>query len=207
LFLLIVVVLAIDVVKEVAAFCAAEKTDEKNPLEDGGAYAVPPGVLISSSVGVSAEVELESLLGGFVAERTRRCDIMFPEGDTIMLGFDCEGVCLVPALELVVDAVGDGGFASVGVGGVTNVVGASTRFGGVTGVRLTILFGALAGRLEVDCVLWPSCICGGDACGSVSSKILEARGLPPKSVPNVPPLVFGLELDGLPAVFGEVERR
>lgn len=58
------------------------------------------------------------------ADRTRLCDIIFPEGETTTLGFDCEGLCLVPIFELV-DSVGEGSLASVGVGGVTKVVGAS----------------------------------------------------------------------------------
>jgi hypothetical protein len=206
LFLFPVVVLAIVVVSEVAAFWAAENTDEKNPL---AGRAVPPGVLISSSVGVrGADMELESLLGGFVAERTRLCDIMFPEGDTTTFGFDCDGVCFVPVFEFAVEPVGDGGFASVGVGGVTKVVGASTTFGGVTGVKVMILLGVLATRFGVDCVAWPSCICGGDPCSTaVSSKTLEARCRPPKSVPKPPPLVLGLEFGGLLLDLGEVERR
>lgn len=85
-------------------------------------------------VGVNgADIELDNLLGGFVAERTRRCDIMFPEGDTTTFGFDWDGMCFALDLEFV-DPVGDEGFASVGVGGVTKVVGASTRFGGVAGI-------------------------------------------------------------------------
>jgi hypothetical protein len=31
---------------------------------------------------------LESLLGAFEAERARLCDIMDPEGETTMFGFD-----------------------------------------------------------------------------------------------------------------------
>lgn len=86
-------------------------------------------------MGVSgADMEFESLLGGLVAERARRCDIMFPEGETITFGFDCEEPCFVTDFELAVDPVGDAGFASVGVGGVTRVVGVSTRFGGVAGI-------------------------------------------------------------------------
>jgi hypothetical protein len=77
-------------------------------------------------------MELESLLGGLVAERARRCDIMFPEGETVTLGFGCVVVCFPASFELV-ECVGEAGFPSVGVGGVTNVVGASDKFGGVAG--------------------------------------------------------------------------
>jgi hypothetical protein len=148
LVLLVFAVLAIVLLRVLAAFCAAENTDEKNPL---GGPAVPPGVFTSSSVGVSgADMEFESLLGGFVAERARRCDIIFPEGETTTLGFDCVLVCFVPVFPLAVDPAGDAGLASVGVGGVTNVVGVSTRLGGVAGRRVMILLGAVDGRFGVD---------------------------------------------------------
>lgn len=58
---------------------------------------------------------------------------MFPEGETTTLGFDCVVVCFGVVLELV-DSVGEGVRASVGVGGVMNVVGASDKFGGVAGI-------------------------------------------------------------------------
>lgn len=144
-----------------AAFCAAENTEEKKPLGD---CAVPPGVLISSIVGVrGADMELDNLLGGFVAERTRLCDIIFPEGDVTMFGFDGEGPCFAPDFELAVDPVGDAGFASVGVGGVTSVVGASTTFGGVAGICVMMRFGADVGRDGVDWVSGLSYMLGGDA--------------------------------------------
>jgi hypothetical protein len=75
---------------------------------------------------------LDSLLGAFEAERTRLCDIIFPEGETTMLGCDCEGLCFDLTGECV-ELVGEGLRASTGVGGVTKVVGASTRLGGVAG--------------------------------------------------------------------------
>jgi hypothetical protein len=91
---------------------------------------VPPGVLASSAWGVSgAMVELESLLGGLVDDRTRLCDIMFPEGETVTLGLGCEVPGFALSLELV--KVGEEALPSVGVGGVIRVVGASARFGGV----------------------------------------------------------------------------
>jgi len=114
---------------------------------------VPPGVLVSSAVGDrGAEIEFDNLLGGFVADRTRLCDIIFPEGEVTILGFECVGVCFALGFELEEGRAGEAGLASVGVGGVTNVVGVSTRFGGVAGVVVMILLGALEGRDEVDCV-------------------------------------------------------
>ena len=93
-------------------------------------------------------MEFDNLLGGFVDERARRCDIMFPEGETTTFGFDC----FAPVFGDDVAVVGDGGLASVGVGGVTNVVGASTRFGGVAGLSVMIFLGAWDGSDGVDCV-------------------------------------------------------
>jgi hypothetical protein len=147
LFLLVAAELAIEVLRVLAAFCAAENTDEKKPLGDWGETAVPPGVFASSSVGVNgAETEFESLLGGFAAERARRCDIIFPEGETTTLDFGCEE----PWLELAVELAGEAGLASVGVGGVTSVVGASTVFGGVAGSCVMIRLGAADGSEDVD---------------------------------------------------------
>jgi hypothetical protein len=107
-------------------------------------------------------MELESLLGGLVAERARRCDIMFPEGETVTLEFGCDVVCLPDSFELV-ECVGEVGFPSVGVGGVTSVVGACERFGGVAGSWVIMRLGAVDRREVVDCVCSPVCICGGDA--------------------------------------------
>ena len=143
LLLFAVVLFAMVVLRVLAAFWAAEKTEEKKPLGDWGGPAVPPGVFTSSSVGVSgADMELDNLLGGFVAERARRCDIMFPEEETTTFGLGCELGCFTPGFELAADSVGDTGFASVGVGGVTKVVGASIKFGGVDGSWVMILLGA-----------------------------------------------------------------
>jgi len=44
-------------------------------------------------------------------------------------------------LKLAVGSVGEGGLGPVGVGGVTRVVGASCKFGGVAGVVVMILSG------------------------------------------------------------------
>lgn len=158
-------------------------------------------------VGVKgADMELDSLLGGFVAERARRCDIMFPEGDTTTSGFDCEELCLAP-FELAVDPVGEAGFASVGVGGVTKVVGASTVLGGVAGILVMIRFGALEGRFGVDWVSELSCSCGGEASsGTESSKTFNAPRLPPNSEPKPAPLP-GLAPSVSPPVFGDVDLR
>ena len=151
------------VLSVLAAFCAAENTEEKKPLGDWGGTAVPPGVLASSMVGVKgARIELDSLLGGFVAERARLCEIILPEGETTTSGFGCAGPGLAPFFKLEADA-GDKGRASVGVGGVTSVVGASIRFGGVAGIRVTMRWGPSLGSDDVDCVSLPWCICGGDA--------------------------------------------
>jgi hypothetical protein len=105
--------------------------------------------------------ECDSLLGGFVDERARLCDIMFPEGDTTTLGFDCDAVALFLGL---VGSVGEGrAFASVGVGGVTKVVGASDRFGGVAGSWVMMRLGPSDLSDVFDWVSSPVCICGGDA--------------------------------------------
>lgn len=66
-----------------AALCAAEKTEEKKPPE-----LVDVFVVEFSGVGVSgAEVLVESLLGPNEIEfvLARLCDIMFPEGDVMMV--------------------------------------------------------------------------------------------------------------------------
>lgn len=97
---------------------------------------------------------LESLLGAFEAERTRLCDIMSPAGETTTLGFDCDGLCFVPLFRCK-GSVCDGTGPSTGVGGVTKVVGASTVFGGVAGIWVTIRLGAVDRRDVVDCVSEP----------------------------------------------------
>jgi hypothetical protein len=150
-------------------------------------------------------MDWESLLGGFVAERTRLCDIMFPEGETVTFGFGCDGPCFAPSLEFV-DSVGETAFPSVGVGGVTNVVGASTRFGGVAGSWVMIRWGTDERRDVVDCAFSPVYICGGEACNG-SSKTFVSRFFPPNSVPNPPPLVLGLALSVPPTVLGDVDLR
>ena len=66
-------------------FWAAEKTEEKKP-PPGEPWE--PGVRTSSCMGVNgADIALDNLLGACVAEsdRTRRCDIMFPEEEVTVL--------------------------------------------------------------------------------------------------------------------------
>jgi hypothetical protein len=87
---------------------------------------------------------------------------MFPEGETVTLGFDCEDACFPASFELV-EWVGEAGFPSVGVGGVTKVVGASERLGGVAGSWVMIRLGAVDRREAADCVCSPVRICGGEA--------------------------------------------
>lgn len=73
-------------VKELAALEAAEKTDEKKPL--GGDVRVPPGVLVSSTVGVSCDKPACTSLPGWllvVADLARRC-IKLPDGVTMTFG-------------------------------------------------------------------------------------------------------------------------
>jgi hypothetical protein len=140
-----------------------------------------------------AVIELESLLGGFVADRTRLCDIMFPDGDTTTLELDWEEEWLFPSFELA-EVVGDGALASVGVGGVRIVVGASREFGGVAGICVMIRFGPTERREVVDCVSSPICIWGGEAYKG-SSNTLVSRFFPPNRAPSLPStssLVFGV---------------
>lgn len=127
-------------------------------------------------------MDWESLLGGLLTDRTRRCEIMFPEGETTTLGFDCEGVCFAAFLELV-DPVGETSLASVGVGGVMKVVGASDRLGGVAGNCVMILVGATARLDGLADVSPPASIGGGDACKG-SSNTRASRFFPVNSPAN-----------------------
>jgi hypothetical protein len=123
------------------------------------------------------------------------------------LGLDCELVCF-PSFECV-ECVGDEPFPSVGVGGVTSVVGASTRFGGVAGSVVMIRFGATADlRDVVDRVCSPVCIDGGEACKGWS-KMLVSRFFPPNSEPRAPLLVLGRTGSASPPALGAaaVDRR
>jgi hypothetical protein len=112
-------------VREFAAFCAAEKTLLKKPV--GLGFGV---IDLFSGVGVrGADVMLASLLGPNVVDvdLTRRCDIMFPEGDVMTLGFEA----IEPGVPRS-DADGKRGtLESVGVGGVFTMSGAVSVRGGV----------------------------------------------------------------------------
>lgn len=119
-----------------AAFCAAEKKEVKKPevaVSGEGCVRVPPGVLSSSAVGVrGALVEVESLLGSFA---------------------DCALRCLMLSMELgrglgelLVGELGPRKEVSVGVGGVTTVVGVSWRFGGVAGSVVLMNCCGVSGR-------------------------------------------------------------
>ena len=111
-----------------AAFCAAEKMPEKNPLALVDWDIVPPGVLTSSKVGVrGAGIDWDSLLD-CEPEFARRCLILSTEESFCTRGEMGEDV--IADLLGNVGALNEG---SVGVGGVTKVVGVSTRFGGVSG--------------------------------------------------------------------------
>ena len=85
-----------------------------------------------SGVGVrGADVMLESLLGpkAVDVDFTRRCDIIFPEGDVMTLGFEAAEPG-VPRSE----ADGKRGtLGSVGVGGVFTMIGPESVRGGVCG--------------------------------------------------------------------------
>ena len=133
-----------ELVSVVAAFCAATKTDEKKPLELFTDW-LPDGVrdpvfLPSSIVGVSGvDIIFDNLLGGCVAgpesDLTRRCEIMFPEGDVIVTPFP-------PFVAAGTAFFGGelGLFGSVGVGGVTVVSGAKEALaGGVCGGAVAIV--------------------------------------------------------------------
>jgi hypothetical protein len=120
--------------KVFAAFCAAEKTLEKKPLWGFGFGVVDP----FSGVGVNgADVIFDNLLGpngpnADEVDRTLRCEIMFPEGDVMTLGFDDDGSD-DPRSRLLAKR---GVLESVGVGGVFTIIGAVSPWGGVCGTAL-----------------------------------------------------------------------
>jgi hypothetical protein len=128
-------------------------TEEKNPVAVVGCVRVPPGVLASSRVGVSgAAIEFESLLGR-VCDCARRC---------LMLSMDDKGLvgdCFVVGLEKRENVGLEG---SVGVGGVTRVVGVSGRPGGVSGSDELVLILPLRGVSF-----------GGPACSSLGRTAAE----------------------------------
>jgi hypothetical protein len=115
-------VLAMLLLKVFAAFCAAEKTEEKNPPEPG---VVEP----FSGVGVKgADVILDNLLGPRVADPDRilRCEIILPEAEVTTLEFDVAG-SETPRSRSVSKC---GELCSVGVGGVFTMRGAVFSPGG-----------------------------------------------------------------------------
>lgn len=115
-----------------------------------------------------------------------------------MLGLD-----EVPPGFAVVGVVGEDGFPSVGVGGVTSVVGASTRFGGVAGIWVMILLGAVDRREVVELVASPVCMEGGDAYRG-SSRTFVSRFFPPNNEPSAP-LEAGRGTWALVSVLGNVD--
>jgi hypothetical protein len=129
---------------------------------------------------------------------------MFPEGETVTLGFDCEGLCFVPFFECV-DSVGDGAGPSTGVGGVTKVVGASTVFGGVAGIWVMIRLGPSDRRDALDGVSEPVWICGGESTMG-PSRTRCSRFFPPKSAP-IPAALEPGRLSVSAAGLGEAARR
>ena len=98
--------------------------DEKNPVALVGCDKVPPGVLSSSAVEANgARTEFESLLGT-LPDWARRCLILSMELSGRLTGGDPAGASVASFLE-------NSPLGSVGVGGVTSVVGVSTRLSGV----------------------------------------------------------------------------
>lgn len=119
-----------------AAFCAAEKTEEKNP-------PVPGVVEPFSGVGVKgADVMFDNLLGPRVPDPdfNLRCEIMFPEGEVTTLEFVIIGS--VVDLSLLIGKSGE--LESVGVGGVLTMMGATrSADGGVRGSEPVSIVGSL----------------------------------------------------------------
>ena len=134
--------------RELAAFCAAEKTEEKKPV-DAPATTVPLGVLTSSAAGVKGGiVDCESLLG-MRADLDRRCVLEAPD-----VGASASGVDVV-RLWPVGSPTGKSSVSdleSVGVGGVTKVAGPLNAFGGVAGIDVTIDLRLVRSGEGVD---WP----------------------------------------------------
>jgi len=150
-------------------------------------------------------VIFESLLGPNVADPDliRRCDIIFPVGDTTTLAFEVIG-SEVPRSRVVANR---GELGSVGVGGVLTIIGAMfSPGGGVLGgafVSMVLIFAVRgrSGELVEDGTCDAACLSGN------IDPILDAtlpRLLSPAdfsfNVPTPPPppgflsgLVFGLE--------------
>jgi len=132
--------------KVVAAFCAAENTDEKKlpPWFEGFGLEDP----FSWRGASGADVIFDSLLGPNTADPDRilRCDIMFPDGDLMTLGFAI-GSDAPRSLWLAGEKSTVSG--SVGVGGVFTINGAGSpgaAGGGVRGALVLIGSGVLAVR-------------------------------------------------------------
>lgn len=176
-------VLAILFVNVLAAFCAALKTDEKNPP----CWATPGVVEPFSSVGVSGALMIfESLLGPSAddVDLTRRCDIMLPEGETTISIRGGTTGSEMPRSR----AVGNRAAVSVGVGGVFVIKGADLSPGGVRGVVVLIGCGVLPVRArsgEDDAESGVVCLSGNIA------PILDAT-LPRR--PSTPPELLSLKL-------------
>ena len=125
----------------VAAFCAAEKTEEKNPELVAGEVRVPPGVFASSNVGVSglALMALASLLepifAGFL-ERKEPDDFAEEVGDSVTFGKSGSTMDLP-------DRPCNSCCPRVGVGGVTSVEGGGSLLGGVSGLEAVLIVPSL----------------------------------------------------------------
>lgn len=135
---------------------------------------VPPGVLVSSTKGVNgAGTPLESLLGAF--DRTRRCEIIVPLGEATILE-----LALEPDLEADVGVRGvDSGLGrmSVGVGGVTKVLGVP-KGGGVAGIFVLIGFGGENSFAAAELCSVGSCVPG------ISSTVDPLREATPPLLPT-----------------------
>lgn len=179
-------------VRVFAAFCAAEKTDEKKPVCCGFPGVTDP----FSGVGVrGADVMFESLLGPILfplandPERIRLCDIMFPDGDVTTFGFDEIG-----------DPEKRGEAVSVGVGGVLTIAGAafSTVVGGVLGrpfvssIYGTFGFFSRSGDASSVCFS-PDCDCCCGDCLSGNIEPSRAATLPRLFVTEIDSLRAGVE--------------
>lgn len=176
------------------AFCAKEKTEEKNPAElpdgfgDSGVRV--PGVLLSSTVVVKGgENAFESLLSGCVAESDliRRWEIMFPDAEMVVFAYAPRGTAARGFADILLRKSAR---PSVGVGGVTVVCGASSVvLGGVFGgivrgeTRLTVLIPSIL--LLCGLVTTLSGILGLSGLFKLSGLFicLSAREMLPKVVP------------------------
>jgi hypothetical protein len=134
------------VVNVLAAFCAADNTDEKNPVE--GVVTNTP----FSGVGVRGGTEtLESLLGPALPERSLRCpgtaepDACVPFDSAVPVDSDVLGRVGVDLAELGMNR------GSVGVGGVLTMAGAGLPAdGGVRGGAWVSIFGWDLGLVSVE---------------------------------------------------------